>query len=79
MASYALAIAVWFVDIRACGAMQVYLPRHGIPNPQFHAWWHVLVSFGLYLLMLTLACDRMRVLGRTYAIRFAAGAVPYVR
>jgi len=78
MASYAIAVALWFIDIRACGVLQGYLPQHGIPNPQFHAWWHVLVSIGFYLLVLTLAWERLRVLGSPRALRFAAGAIPYI-
>ena len=51
----------------------------GIPNPQFHAWWHVLVSCGFYALLLVIAEDRLRTLGQTPRLHFAGGAVPYVR
>lgn len=64
MGAYALAIAAWFVDLTDCAGVSVTLPRHGLPNPQLHAWWHVLVSVGFYLLLLVIASDRLRLLGR---------------
>ncbi len=78
MSAYAVAVALWFVDLRACGFVGGFLPAHGIPNPQLHAWWHVLVSCGLYSLMVMLAWDRLELLGRRPELRFAAGLVPYV-
>ncbi len=79
MKSYALAVLLWLVDLKACAFVGGVLPRHGIPNPQLHAWWHVLVSTGLYALLLLMACDRLQALGRSPELRFAAGVVPYVR
>jgi dihydroceramidase len=64
MASYALAIVLWFVDLKACGFVSQTLPALGLFNPQLHAVWHVLVSVGFYLLLLVIAVDRQRVLGR---------------
>ncbi len=57
---YFAAIALWFVDLRFCDAVSIRLPSLGIPNPQFHAWWHVLVSCGFYLLLLVVGYDRLR-------------------
>lgn len=79
MGAYALAIAVWFTDLRACSTLNVTLPSMGIPNPQFHAWWHVLVSCGFYALLLVIAHDRLRTLGRAPQVYFAAGVIPCVR
>ena len=62
--AYLVAIALWFVDLRACGFVSRTLPAYGIPNPQLHAVWHVLVSVGFYLLLLVIAADRMEKLGR---------------
>src|SRR3954447_20209919 len=42
MLAYAAGIAVWFVDLKHCPLVSVTMPAHGIPNPQLHAWWHVL-------------------------------------
>jgi dihydroceramidase len=57
---YVGAILLWFVDIRFCSAVSVSLPALGIPNPQLHAWWHVLVSCGFYVLLLIVGYDRLR-------------------
>lgn len=57
---YGLGIVVWFADLRACPLLSVTLPSLGIPNPQFHAWWHVLVSVGFFLLLRVVAADRSR-------------------
>jgi dihydroceramidase len=60
LAAYVVGIAVWFVDLKACHWVSVTLPAHGIPNPQLHAWWHVLVSFGFFLLLSVVSFDRLR-------------------
>lgn len=36
-------------------------------NPQLHAWWHVFVSCGLYLLCVTVTHSRLRVLAKARA------------
>jgi dihydroceramidase len=60
LAAYAVGIAVWFVDLKACDWVSVTLPAHGISNPQLHAWWHVLVSLGFFLLLSVVSFDRLR-------------------
>jgi dihydroceramidase len=45
------------------------MPAHGIPNPQLHAWWHVLVSLGFFLLLGVVSFDRLR---RAAAVSAAA-------
>lgn len=77
MAAYLVAIVLWFVDLRACGWVSVTLPSLGFFNPQLHAWWHVLVSVGFYLLLLVIASDRLRVLGREREVVFFP--VPAIR
>lgn len=79
MGAYVLAIVLWFVDVRACEVLSSTLPLHGLPNPQLHAWWHVLVSCGFYLLLLVVAHERLATLGRAPALRNAWGHVPCVR
>jgi dihydroceramidase len=79
MSSYALAITLWFIDLRACSTLNVTLPSMGIPNPQFHAWWHILVSCGFYALLMVTAHDRLTTLGRSPQVRFTAGVIPFVR
>jgi dihydroceramidase len=77
--AYALAIILWLSDIQFCPTLNEALPAHGIPNPQFHAWWHVLVSCGFYALLMVIAHDRLKTLGRAPRLRFAAGVIPLVR
>jgi dihydroceramidase len=78
MASYALAVVAWFIDLKACDFVGAWLPAHGLANPQLHAFWHLLVSVGLYLLTLVMAIDRLEVRGRVPHLRFAGGWIPYV-
>lgn len=73
--SYLVAIAIWFVDLRFCHVVRA-LP-FGIPNPELHAWWHVLVSAGLYLLYLVIAFDRLTTLGLRPQIIWRG--IPHVR
>jgi dihydroceramidase len=79
MSSYALAVTVWLSDIRFCSTLNQTLPSMGIPNPQLHAWWHVLVSFGFYSLLMVIAHHRLKTLGRAPRLHWAAGVVPVVR
>jgi dihydroceramidase len=62
--TYVFAVALWYVDLKACGFVSVTLPALGLFNPQLHAVWHVLVSIGLYTITLVIACDRLETLGR---------------
>jgi dihydroceramidase len=55
MGSYILAVELWFVDIAFCDFVSRMLPSVVIPNPELHAVWHVLVSFGFYLLVVLVA------------------------
>ena len=73
---YGLGVSLWFIDIRFCEVVSVLLPRHGIPNPQLHAFWHLLVSCGFYALLLVIGADRLRTLGRTPSLRFVGGLIP---
>jgi len=75
MSSYLLAVALWFVDLKFCAGLSA-LPAYGLPNPQLHAVWHVLVSCGMYLLTVLVAYDRLEVLGQRPEVRFGFGFVP---
>ena len=61
---YLAAMLAWFVDLRFCEQLVGASAALGIANPQLHAWWHVLVSGGLYLLLLVILHERLLVLGR---------------
>ncbi|WNG27268.1 ceramidase [Cystobacter fuscus] len=79
MSAYAIAVTVWLGDIRFCSTLNQTLPAMGLPNPQFHAWWHVLVSIGFYTLLMVIAHDRLKTLGQAPQLYRAAGVVPFVR
>jgi len=79
MGSYALAVVLWMSDNQFCATLNGTLPAYGVPNPQFHAWWHVLVSCGFYALLMVIAHDRLKTLGHAPRVRFAAGVIPLVR
>lgn len=72
-----LALAAWLVDTHACDVVS-NLPA-GLPNPQLHAWWHVLVASGIYTLYVVLAFARAKITGRDPHIALAAGVLPYAR
>jgi dihydroceramidase len=67
MSSYVVAVALWFVDLRFCDFLSVALPSFGVPNPELHAVWHVLVSFGFYLLVVMISEVRSVALRRAEA------------
>jgi dihydroceramidase len=77
--AYALGVVLWLSDIQLCTTLNETLPAYGIPNPQFHAWWHVLVSCGFYALLMVIAHDRLKTLGQEPRLRFAAGVIPRVQ
>lgn len=54
---YLVALVCWSADLTACGSLSA-LPA----NPQLHAWWHILVSSGMYCLTLLVGVARQRVL-----------------
>jgi dihydroceramidase len=75
---YAAALIAWFVDIRFCGFVSLTLPRLGLANPELHAVWHVVVSLGLYLLILQIAYERQLVLGARPELHRVLRVIPYV-
>ncbi|MGO9767442.1 MAG: ceramidase [Myxococcaceae bacterium] len=76
MACYGAAILLWFVDLRLCDVINVRLTAFGLPNPQLHAWWHVLVSCGFYMLLLVVGYDRIRHTRRWPVARRLGGIIP---
>jgi dihydroceramidase len=78
MTSYALGLLAWFTDLKACGWLEGTLPSLGLPNPQLHAVWHVLVSCGLYWLTLVIALDRLTTLNSPHGVSWVAGWLPRI-
>lgn len=79
MASYLIAVVLWFIDLRFCSLLSERLPALGLFNPELHAVWHVLVSCGFYSLLLVTAHVRLGQLGGKPEIAWRLGAVPYLR
>lgn len=71
---YGIGIACWATDLLLCETMRSALPA----NPQLHAWWHVFVSGGLYLLLILVAHNRCDVLGQRPSIAWIGGCLPCV-
>jgi dihydroceramidase len=76
VSSYLIAIAIWFTDLRFCHFVSVTLPAFGIPNPELHAFWHILVSLGFYLLILFIGYERLTRLGLDPSVAMQMGWVP---
>lgn len=71
-----LGFAAWLVDVHHCETMHD-LP-FGIPNPQFHAWWHALTAIGCYAGPAFLCFRRAHLLGQRPGIAWRFGCVPVV-
>lgn len=79
---YCLAFASWFVDMLACEYVNPFYDSAILPvNPQFHAWWHVLISMALYNMALFTLYDRMssRINGIRPKLNYFAYVVPYIK
>lgn len=74
IALYFVAIGLWFIDLRFCETIGAL----GFPNPQLHAWWHVLVSCGLYALILVIAFRRCEELGQNPVWKRGVLGVPRI-
>lgn len=60
---YLSAMTLWFIDLNFCSELVQAFGALNLPNPELHAWWHVLVSCGFYALILVIAHERLVVLG----------------
>ena len=81
-ATYLVALMAWQLDINFCPFLS-NLP-FGIPNPQLHSWWHILVSIGLYELVVLVIFRRQQVLftaktlPRKPSVHWFCGVIPYI-
>lgn len=86
LCAYLSAFLCWLADMFYCELLNPSYAGALMPvNPQLHAWWHVLVSCGLYNMALLTLVQRMETkLGRgCCCIRYLAvvggvGIIPYV-
>lgn len=79
--AYVVGLVCWQLDLLCCHWLSERWPAvSGLPNPQLHAWWHMLVSTGFYCLI-TLCCyDRLKTLhGAAAAVAWWGRVVPYAR
>jgi dihydroceramidase len=79
MASYLIAVVLWFIDLRFCPLLSERLPALGAFNPQLHAVWHVLVSLGFYSLLLVTAHVRLAQRGQTPELARHLSLIPVLR
>uniref|UniRef100_A0A7S1Q837 Alkaline ceramidase n=1 Tax=Neobodo designis TaxID=312471 RepID=A0A7S1Q837_NEODS len=70
------AFGLWLVDNAFCGTL--YTLPMGIPNPQFHAWWHALTGISCYIGPAFLIYRRSMLLGRHPVTGRLFGCIPYV-
>jgi dihydroceramidase len=66
----------WLIDVHFCEVLHE-LP-YGLPNPELHAWWHVLTGLACYSGPAFLAYRRAELLGRRPRIVWWCG-IPTVR
>ncbi|MBC7794136.1 MAG: ceramidase [Clostridia bacterium] len=55
MTLYVIAVIAWITDTSQCYTIIRWSSSAGLPNPQLHAIWHVLVSLGFYALLSVIA------------------------
>ncbi|KAI7867121.1 ceramidase [Spinellus fusiger] len=66
------AISVWLFDANLCFVFDY------IPNPQLHAWWHILMCTSLHLFFVACGYETMRLKGCKMQIAYLGGFIPYV-
>ena len=73
--SMAIAFALWLVDQHFCAHLHT-LPG-GLPNPQFHAWWHLLAGVNCYLGPVIEGAIRLAARGKKPRLVWLLGCIPY--
>ena len=71
-----VAFPLWLCDQHFCEHLHA-LPA-GLPNPQFHAWWHLLMGANCYLGPVVEEPIRLAAKGRRPRVCWLGGCVPYV-
>ncbi|CAO3572563.1 unnamed protein product [Mortierella alpina] len=87
---YAFAVAVWMTDLSFCTKPLLTLlgplgvnehHEHGqwiVKDLYLHAWWHILVSMGLYLLSTVIMLDGLIIQGWRPQLQLKGGWLPIV-
>lgn len=71
------AFVIWIVDQAGCSSLHA-LP-FGMPNPQLHAWWHILLGWSIHLGYQSSMAKRIAELNdgsQTMSWRWLCGVVP---
>lgn len=79
---YMFAFVFWLADMMGCEYLNPWYSTAILPfNPQFHAWWHVVVSLGLYSLAIYTLFHRMQTSfsSRQPEIVYLLGIVPLIK
>jgi len=79
---YISAFAFWLADMMGCEYVNPWYSTAILPlNPQFHAWWHIVVSLGLYSLALYTLFHRMQTSfsERQPKIVYFLGIIPFIQ
>ena len=78
MGTILVAFPLWLIDQHVC--VHLHDLPHGVPNPQFHAWWHVLMGVNCYMGPVVESPIRLGKLGRKgVEIGWWGGWLPFVR
>ena len=79
---YMFAFVFWLSDMVGCEYVNPWYTATSILpiNPQFHAWWHIVVSLGLYSLAIYTLYHRMQTSfsARQPKIVYMLGLIPYI-
>ena len=69
-----LSFVLWNIDSQFCE----HLHEMSLPNPQFHAWWHIGCGIYTYAGTTFVTFQRQVYLGKFPVLRYACGIIPYV-
>ncbi|KAJ3324909.1 Alkaline ceramidase 3 [Boothiomyces sp. JEL0866] len=76
---YALAVFLWGVEVFWCEYLNPWYPEALFPvNFHLHAWWHILVSFGLYLMSCLMLVESVEAKQELHAELNSWYGIPYV-
>jgi dihydroceramidase len=78
---YCVAISCWLTDMLGCEFVNPYYETAILSfNPQLHAWWHILMTLGVYHLavfMLFQSVDN-KIIGKSATIYYRANLIPII-